>query len=1449
MSSFDVGTAFVRVVPIDIGFQAALQAQVNRAVASVQVPPIAATAAVETERAAAAAAGAAAQNEILTASSAASAVAAERQAAAQLSLTAALETQRLAEEQLAAARLRGAEAAAIETLQNRALAAAEAARAAGATVQAAVAAGAAQAAAAEQALATAQAEAAISGEAAAAAATQSAVANEALANSVGAVVATTARQAEAEAALTAALETERVAQQQLTLARLAGAEASSIAAAESASLAAAEASRTAGAELQAATVAAAAAAVSAQQALATAQAEAAVSGEAAAAAAANIAVANEALASSAGAAVGSVTAQTDAEVALAAAIEAERAAQQRLTLARLAGVEASAAQVLQERLLAAQQRTAALSVAQPQVIASTVAPGAVIAEQALATAQAQAAVSAEAAAAAEAQLATANEALAASTASAAAGTETLSLAEASGTQQTAARAAAVLALTRALDRQAAAEARLTAAVGAGAAQAEIATLTTNLSRASEATNVARLRLDEFGKSSVSAGTRSDLLQGSIVGLSRVTAISALGLTAWSAAAVAAGLSLRSAIASTADFEHQLNVFQGTTNATAEEMQAVSDEAKALGADLSLPATSAGDAAVAMTELAKAGLTVQESLDGARGVLQLAAAAQISVGTAAEFVATELNAFELAGSQATHVADLLAGASIAAQGSIEDFGSAFQQVSAVSHQVNLSLEDTTGALTELAQAGLRGADGGTSLRTTLLRLAPTTKQAAEFQKALGVELDDTRSIGEQLPDLLDQYRLALEALTPVQQQQALTQIFGQDAIRAASILIRGGSEALRENTEAANQNGAASRLADANARGLSGAFAGLKSNLDTLGITMGDFVKEPLTGFVNALSSSVGEIDKTVGALVSLNKKIEDTIPNVLGLRDAVKDLFGIDLKGPLLGPVAAIKTVVDQIPGVGGRRGQQTAGQKAIDEAKKQNEAFVAGLEKVDQDFAKGIHDESARFGNELIDATKIHDETRTDGLKHLTDAQKAATQKRIKALEDAASGGKDLEVKIPVTLQARQIDAQISGNLQAEAEVDRKIITFLEKKRERLDHNSAAYIAIGNQLRDAKRALQSVLDQATTDASQPVKIPIALQNAQLDAEISGNLQAELRTDQKIVDFLTKSLERAKGSAVKYKAVGEALKAAVSARDSVLSQIQSNQREEAQKRQEIFQTGIENQQVRLELAAQAAGLNSDAEKKLIAFLAQEARDSRLTDAQQLAFEKERRSEIAKVRASIVETAKAQIDLQNSRFELRQSILDTRLSAAELTPGIEDNRRVLNLQIKALNDDIVRQKALAAAAKKNSQERIDLLQNVQTDLQKINALKLQIKNLSGEGGQAFTLQDLFKEAVEQFNAFGSNIAGRSGILSPQDARASLGRNIIADLSAKQVTEQEKTNQLLETMPDKIALAVLGGTSPVIGAGAGGVPSGRIRAFGGPAGLANAILAADNNFGAG
>jgi len=330
-----------------------------------------------------------------------------------------------------------------------------------------------------------------------------------------------------------------------------------------------------------------------------------------------------------------------------------------------------------------------------------------------------------------------------------------------------------------------------------------------------------------------------------------------------------------AVDSAASLEQELNVFRITAQATAAEMATVSERAIELGADITLPGVSAGDAAVAFTSLAKAGLDVQDSLDGTRGVLQLATAAQIENAEATELVASALNAFGLSGVEATHVADLLTGAANEAQGSISDMGIALQQSSAVARQAGLNLEDTVAFITLLARAGIRGSDAGTSLRTALLRLIAPTEIAQKQLQALGITVLNAQ--GAVRPEVFAELQEALSQLNATARNQILRKIFGQDAIRAAVIFGREGTAGLNEVREATNQAGLAAELATARTQGFSGQIEALKNNLSTLGVTLGQVTLGPLTFFIN-------QINKGVGFVNEISLGIKDLTRIVSGLK-------------------------------------------------------------------------------------------------------------------------------------------------------------------------------------------------------------------------------------------------------------------------------------------------------------------------------------------------------------------------------------------------------------------------------------------------------------------------------------------------------------------------------------------------------------------------------------
>jgi TP901 family phage tail tape measure protein len=374
------------------------------------------------------------------------------------------------------------------------------------------------------------------------------------------------------------------------------------------------------------------------------------------------------------------------------------------------------------------------------------------------------------------------------------------------------------------------------------------------------------------------------IRGLLLGAGQGTGARALGIGALAGGLFLFGKASLEAIKSAANLEQELNVFQQVAGATADQMTRVREEARKLGADVQLPAVSAGDAAATMTDLAKAGLSVNEVLAGTRGTLQLATAASLDFASAAELSANALNSFQLPGTDAVKVADLLAGAANAAQGDIADFGIGLSQVGAVAHQAGLTLQETVTFLTEFAKAGIQGSDAGTSLRVALLRLIAPTKEAQGIFDALGVDLAGFQSGRIRAPEFFADLRRAMEPLDKATRNAALATVFGTDAIRVASIAVRDSGRNWDTLTSSVGRAGQAQEAADARTKGFSGSVSGLASNLETLGADLGSITLPALTALSDLLSDTVKHTDDAIVSFENFSKAA------VGGLSDALADL-------------------------------------------------------------------------------------------------------------------------------------------------------------------------------------------------------------------------------------------------------------------------------------------------------------------------------------------------------------------------------------------------------------------------------------------------------------------------------------------------------------------------------------------------------------------------------
>lgn len=380
-----------------------------------------------------------------------------------------------------------------------------------------------------------------------------------------------------------------------------------------------------------------------------------------------------------------------------------------------------------------------------------------------------------------------------------------------------------------------------------------------------------------------------------------------------AGALAAGVA---SVKMAGDYEQGLNIFKSVSGATAQQMAMVAAKARELGQDASLPGVSARDAANAMTELSKAGLSVNDTLAASKGVMSLAKAGQIDVADAATIAAQALNAFKLKGSDAGKVADVLANGANASATDIRGLSLGLQQSAAVASQFGVSLEDTVTTLGLFANRGMQGSDAGTSLKTMLISLANPSKKAANLMHQLGINAYDASGKFVGMRQLAQNLQNGLKGLSEEQKQQALATIFGTDAFRAAAFLADSAGKSYDDMSKAVGRSGAAMDLAKAQNSGFNGALDNLKSTIETVATDFGQKLLPELTKVIKQLADS-GAIEAFGNVLIALLPVLKMVAAGFVALKIAhVVGWFGqLFVKVKEAGSViAALSTVLRTNP-------------------------------------------------------------------------------------------------------------------------------------------------------------------------------------------------------------------------------------------------------------------------------------------------------------------------------------------------------------------------------------------------------------------------------------------------------------------------------------------------------------------------------------------------------
>jgi TP901 family phage tail tape measure protein len=336
-----------------------------------------------------------------------------------------------------------------------------------------------------------------------------------------------------------------------------------------------------------------------------------------------------------------------------------------------------------------------------------------------------------------------------------------------------------------------------------------------------------------------------------------------------AAAAAAGLSiagivtaLRDVVTTGAEFERTLASaaakFPGDVRRGTEEFERLQAAAADVGATTEFTASQAAEG---LDFLAMAGFNAQQAVAALPGVVDLATAAQMELGQATDIASDSLGAFGLMtedsaqlGRNLARVNDVIARSTTSANMTVEQMFESIRTGGPTVTAAGQSMETFAAMTAAMADAGTKGAEAGTAIRTMMLRLQAPAAAGRRALRELGVEVENGDGNMRDMIDIVGDLRTAMDGMGSVQQARMMNQIFGQRAIGPANLLLQAGADSLREfRSGLEGAEGAAASMAGQMRDTTQGDLDSFTSAVEAVKLEIFEVVRGPLRQVVQAIT--------------------------------------------------------------------------------------------------------------------------------------------------------------------------------------------------------------------------------------------------------------------------------------------------------------------------------------------------------------------------------------------------------------------------------------------------------------------------------------------------------------------------------------------------------------------------------------------------------------------
>ena len=331
---------------------------------------------------------------------------------------------------------------------------------------------------------------------------------------------------------------------------------------------------------------------------------------------------------------------------------------------------------------------------------------------------------------------------------------------------------------------------------------------------------------------------------------------------------------RSMINAGKDFEAGMARVRAVTNASTEDFKAMEAEAKRLGGTTKYTAS---EAASALENLTRNGLTPTQATAALSKTLQLAQANAISLAEAADMATNTMNGFGMSVDELGKVNDMLSSTAAHSATNVLELAEAVKNAAPLAKNCGVDIQETNAALGTLANVGIKGADAGTALKQVFMGLSTESDKGAKALKKYGLEINQQTIEVDGLAGTLKKlYESGIG-----KSNQDLADVFGRRAFSGAAALINNYEKFIELNDTLASSYGETERMFEQGSGRMQSALASLSSAWEAFQIEIfqgGEnlFVApiEALTGFIRYCTENLGTLAAKILAIFAGVKVIQ-----------------------------------------------------------------------------------------------------------------------------------------------------------------------------------------------------------------------------------------------------------------------------------------------------------------------------------------------------------------------------------------------------------------------------------------------------------------------------------------------------------------------------------------------------------------------------------------------